>query len=319
MKRHHGVSALAILAAISGCSDDKNPSRSDSSLPTVEISSPEIPVQSGQETTYCYYFRMPTTDDLFMWQWQASFTPGVLRVALFGTGVEIEPPGTLSAASCALLKASGPTSTPSSWLFSGTHDGAEYQFPSDDGTGKPVGLSIPAGQPAYLWMHVFNPTTETIQVNVTIHGTAYALGTAVTRAESYVMMDGNLVIPPMSTGTFERTGPIPAADSKFASLTTHTNHLSDRTRARVDARVDGVLTTLVETTDWANPGTTFFGGLGLFTPSDGMLTHRCDYDNQTNRTVTTGDSVVDDEQCIALAYYFPADRPRLCYNGILIP
>jgi hypothetical protein len=103
------------------------------------------------------------------------------------------------------------------------------------------------------------------------------------------------------------------------SFTTHTNHLSDRTRARIDARVDGVLTTLVETADWANPGTRFFGGFGFFTPSDGMITQRCDYDNRTNRTVTAGSSVVDDELCIALGYYFPADRPRFCYNGNLIP
>jgi len=51
------------------------------------------------------------------------------------------------------------------------------------------------------------------------------------------------------------------------------------------------------------------------------LTYECSYDNtgtNANRTIQTGDSALDDEQCMAVGYYFPATKPGFCFNSTVV-
>jgi hypothetical protein len=41
----------------------------------------------------------------------------------------------------------------------------------------------------------------------------------------------------------------------------------------------------------------------------------CTYSNPSNLTIQTGDSEEFDEQCFAIAYFFPATKPLVCVNG----
>ena len=291
------------------------------SSPTVTITTPEVTVQSGQEISYCYYFHVPNANDMFMKQWRATFSAGVQRAALFYMEVDVQPEGTLSSQNCAPSVIQSATinnqvtNIIGTWAFSANRSGDEYQFPADDGTGKPVGLSTLAGQRAYVWIHMFNPTTGPLQVSMTLHGTAYPLNTAVTRADSFVTFNGNLNIPAFANKTEQRTCAVPGSDAKFISFTMHTNRQSVSTT--VSAMINNVQTNLFEGTNWEAPGLRTFSAPDFFTPPDGRITYRCDYVNPTNRTITTGNSTGTDEMCMMLSHYFPAPRPRFCFNDIL--
>jgi hypothetical protein len=277
----------------------------------LEVATPAVPLQAGQEIAYCYYFRIPAAADLFIKQWKAkSFAPGVRRVVLTLTSSDAKPPGTMSAVNCFFGGAEG-----TSWAFSANKSGAELNFPGNDGTGKPVGQLVLAQQPAYLWIHMLNSTADVINPRVEIQGTGYAPGTNVTRADSFVMYKLGVELPPNSTAAFEDTCPMPAADSKLVALTMHTNGLATKTSMK--AMVDGSSATVFESTNWEDPGIKYFQAPRFLAPDNKRVLYRCEYANTTNRKVGTGDSPVNDEVCMSMAHYFPATRSRICYNDFL--
>ena len=59
----------------------------------------------------------------------------------------------------------------------------------------------------------------------------------------------------------------------------------------------------------------------LYAFATNQLTYECSYDNtgtNANRTIQTGDSALDDEQCMAVGYYFPATKPGFCFNSTVV-
>lgn len=199
------------------------------------------------------------------------------------------------------------------WAYKATEPNASFEFPADDGTGAPVGLIVPGSQPAYLWMHVRNPTASPISAHVKVVGTEYPADTAVTRADPLVTYNGQLFIPPGATNDMEaQTCTLPAG-MKFTSMTTQTNKLSVHTFVR-----DGI-TTVFESTDPMDPGVRRITAAPFLTFASGQISYRCDYANPGLTTVLSGDSVQFDETCIAFGFYFPSTTPRLCYNGSMIP
>lgn len=289
-------------------------------LPSFDVTTPAVPLQGGQEIAYCYYFRVPAAADLFIKQWKAkSLAPGVKRVVLTLTSSDVKPPGTMSAQNCMFrgdtITSGVPVPTATSWAFTANRSGDQLNFPSDDGTGKPVGQLVVANQPAYLWIHMINPTLDVLNPRVEIQGTGYASGTGVTRADSFVTYYGDVDLPANSTAGFEDTCPLPAADSKLVALTMHTNRLA--TKTSIKAMVDGSSTTVFESTNWEDPGIKYFQAPRFLSPDNKRILYRCEYANTTNRKVTNGDSPANDEVCMSMSHYFPATRSRFCYNNFL--
>jgi hypothetical protein len=315
---------LAALAACGGSGGGGSAPRGNPPAPvSFGINTPEVDVQSGQEIVWCYYFRLPTSAELFIKQWNATFTPGVERIVLQFVPVATRNDGTMTSIDCGM--AVGALSAPPlpTWAFTATVSGDEFIFPDNDGTGKPVGLQAAAGQPAILWIHMLNSTVNVIRPRVELTGQTYAPGTAVTRADSFLTWMPSLGIQAMSekTNTWSCSTPVGA---KFFSMTTHTNHLAKSTSISTADPNGGAPIKLFEksfanTPGSLNPGKRRFGAPAFATFTNDQMTWSCTHLNNTNRTVIAGESVVFDESCTAVMLTFPANEARGCYGDLELP
>lgn len=70
------------------------------------------------------------------------------------------------------------------------------------------------------------------------------------------------------------------------------------------------------TTDWQNPAIAQFGPPTFYQfGAAERLTYECTYNNTLGQTIRTGDSWATDENCVGLAYFFPATTPLLCIDN----
>jgi hypothetical protein len=298
------------LECTSGCTYDTS-----GCTPGFRVVSPDVEIVAGQEIVYCYYFRLPNVEPAAVKAWISHMPAPAKRLVLVLTDTDAQPPGTQST-QCQLL--GGSTAVPE-WSYAANERDVEFDFPSDDGTGTPVGQMIVPSQPAYLWIHYKNETTEPVTGHVELTGISYGTGRAVTRADSFVAENRALSLAPMSEYDCLPTDPcvrdscpVPA-DAKFFSLTTHTNGLSTHTAVK-DA--DSVL---FQSTDPDHPGARTLGAPPFITFTSGQLTYECGYKNPTNRTIHPGESVTTDERCVALAFFFPSTGPKFCLDHVVIP
>lgn len=158
-------------------------------------------------------------------------------------------------------------------------------------------------------MHNLNPTAGVINGGVTLDAEALENGVGFTETATFVTYDGNIAIPAQTTNyEVSQTCTVPT-DVRFWWMSTHTHNHAIHT-----AILDST-TTVFEGTDWANPGAQVWASAPFFTFNSGALTHQCTYDNGTAQTISSGDSYVTDEQCMAITYFFPASKPLWCVNG----
>jgi hypothetical protein len=190
-------------------------------------------------------------------------------------------------------------------------------MPTDDGNGQPVGMDVKPGQVGFIQMHYLNQGEEDIKVHVTLNAEAYDAGVTATKTFAYVTFNGNISIPPMSTGTkATNTCAIPAT-SKVWLMSTHAHKQAVHTEVR-----DGMPTStnvVFASDEWEHPGAKAWMTSPFYTFASGKLTYECTYNNPTNRTITTGDSAQTDEMCMATGYYFPATKATICYNNFIVP
>lgn len=270
-----------------------------------EIRTPDIEIQPMQEVSYCYYFRTPNTEPVAVRQWRSQMTAGGRDVRLVLTSSDIHPPGTVSVVNCGAVGAIPVTA------YVAHQPVAEFTFPADDGSGRPVGQIIPPNQSGYLRVHYQNPSPDQpISVAVEVEAVGYAANTAVTRADPYVAYTGDISIPPKSSGSAVDTCQTPSG-AQFFSMSTYSHKFSVHTYIKHGDAV------VFESTDFANPGSGTWNA-PFFSFASGKLTYQCDYVNPLNLTIRTGNSHQYEEECIAFAYYFPSTGPGVCYNGTIL-
>ena len=185
----------------------------------------------------------------------------------------------------------------------------EFDFPTDDGTGKAVGQLIPANQAGFLQIHFINPTGTDAPAHVAIEATGYG-STSVTEAAPFVTYNTMISIPAQSVADVTQTCNTPAG-ATFLSLAMYTHKYSTDTHIR-----DGV-TSVYDDSDWSNPQVLRFGTPFLSFSTD-QLTFECDYNNVTNATIVSGDNVAINEQCMAFGFYVPSVGPQFCLDGVLV-
>jgi hypothetical protein len=290
-----------------GCSDKQG----CASVPPpfgFKIVSPPVVLPGFQEIGYCYYFRTPNAADLAVQKWRATLGPGAKRVNVVFTDGDAQPPFTQSSsAACAAIVPTG-SSVVRHWAFTAYQASTEYTFPGDDGSGKPIGLMIPPGQAAYLYIHYRNPTDNPLTTHVEVEPVPYARGTEVTPARSFVTYNNSLNIPAGEIADSEtQTCTVPPG-AKFFYVTTYAH------QQMVHAYVRDGITTVFESTDPFNPGSRSWTP-PFFTFATGKLTHEFVYANPTNRTITSGPSNATDEEAITLSYFFPATAGKICFDG----
>jgi hypothetical protein len=279
--------------------------------PAFRITTPDVPLNPGDEITFCYYFQTPNTSELSIKRWASHMTPGSHDMVVFLTPTMMQPPGTMSASNCG-FGATGPV-----WTYSAQAPDAETALPLDDGHGIPVGQPIKAAQYGFIQVHYLNATGGIVQAHVQLEVYAHDAGVLTTPAGPFVTYNDHITIGPgtpanptpgMISGTcdFHTTaGPI-----TFYAMTTHTH------KQGVHAFVTDGPAMVVDNTSWDHPRTRIWTAAPFFAFSTSALSYQCDYLNPNNRTIGTGSNPTTDEVCMVVGYYFPAPggAGHLCWD-----
>jgi hypothetical protein len=313
-------SSLASLAACAGdpamMGDDGGGSGSGSGSgggmlePPVrgfQITTPEITIQAHEEITYCYYFKTPNTEAYTVKRWESVMTTGSHHLILFTTPQLGQPEGTVSSTSCSVTGGGG--ANIASWVYSAQNAQQDLALPADDGTGKPVGMDIAAGQPAFLQMHYNNTGDEAIVAKAVINAEAYDAGVATTKTFAYVTYDGDINIPGGGAPHTESMDCNISPTSKVWLMSTHAHQLATHTEVRDGAAV------AFQSDDWEHPGAQTWMTAPFYSFSSGKLTTSGTWSNPGTTVVHDGDSANTEEMCMASGYYFPATKTTICYNG----
>lgn len=274
--------------------------------PAFVVETPQIEIAAGEDVIKCFYLHMPNATDVAVKTWKSTKTVGVGHAALILSKTDRDTPGTVSANGCAMGAAD------TTWVYSAYKPMDGWSFPADDGAGKPVAKTINAAQPAYVLMHLTNPTAAPIMAKVRIDGIAHPANVATTAAEPYTAFDANMNIAPGGVNETEGYSCDVPAGSKIAWLSTHSRKLTTQTKVSTGASV------LFTATNWEDPGA-LIGAAPFKTFTNDKVDVECTYSNAGGAGTVTAGETVNDEACTLLAYVFPAVKPRLCVNGSLVP
>jgi hypothetical protein len=273
-----------------------------------QVISPDVTIMPGQEITYCYYFRTPNTEELAIKKWSSAMTPGSHHMILYTTQTERMPAGTVSSGGCSSF---GVNNVPS-WTYSAQTPTQELALPADDGAGKPLGQRIAAGTPAYLEMHYLNGSDSPLKAHVTLNAEAHEAGAVFTQTAPYVTYNTQISVGPGATNVVEtQTCNVPA-NVKFWTMSTHAHKQAVKTAVK-----DGTAVAF-SSTDWEHPGSATWLATPFFTFASSKLTYECTYNNIGDNkmdTVVSGPSAEKNEMCMAVGYYFPANKSLFCLNS----
>jgi hypothetical protein len=303
--------ALVLAVTLGACGSDgsggddatTDPDANPTITHDLELVSPDISIDPGQEVTYCWYFRAKNTKPLAIKHWQSTMTLGSHHLILYTTKDEVMPPGMVST-DCGSM-ANGLAV----WSYSAQTPEAELRLPSDDGTGKPLAMEIGANQPGFIQMHYNNRSDQVIKAHVVVTADALPDGAVYTRTAAYVTYNGEINIPAGAIGSVASMSCNVPSTSKFWVMTTHAHKQATHTAVK-----DGA-TIVFESSDWEHPGTKQWD-TAFYTFASGKLTYECTYNNPRTYPIMDGDSAQYNEMCMASGYFFPATKPVFCYDSL---
>jgi hypothetical protein len=279
-----------------------------------QLQSPEITIPAGKELTYCWYFKTPNSELMSIKRWVSHMTEGSHHLILFFTPQLAQPEGTVSADKCGV---GGSATNIPSWIYAAQNVDADMPLPADDGTGKPLGMDVPAGQPAYVQMHYLNSTDADLKVHVTINAEAHDAGVVATKTAAYVTFNGNINIPAGAMNVKATNTCNISTNQKVWLMSTHAHKQAIHTEVR-DGEPSST-NVVFSSDDWEHPGVRAWMTSPFYTFTTGRLTYECTYNNPNDYDIRTGDSAATDEMCMASGYVFPANKATICYNNFTLP
>jgi hypothetical protein len=266
----------------------------------------------------CYYFRTPNTQTVAINRWASEMSPFARELRVFvvrdeaGQAVDVQPPGTLSSVNCSIFGNSPSTALPE-WVYDAHAATDALALPADDGFGKPLAIELGPRSAMFFKIHLVNPGVDPVTARVTLHAEALAPGVAYTKSATFFTYANSLQIPGDSIDHVEsRTCSTPTG-VRFWRWTTHTHARSTRTA------IEDAGSLVFESFDGSNPGAVTFGAPSFFSFSTDRITYECTYTHPGNNTIVSGENRGTDEQCMAVGFFFPATRPRLCLSNLLVP
>ena len=266
---------------------------------TFTIQTPSFTLQPGEEKFYCFYTTLPTTEVRGIHAMASHMTPGSHHMIVFKTETQQQPDGTFVECQNFGMGNDLPV-----WLYASQDPDQEMTLPED------IAIPLIAQQPVLVNMHYINQTEAPITADVHVDLTAFPATTHYHEAHAYVTFNDQINIAPGATGTVSGTCDVDS-DVKFVALTTHSHRYT--TSAAV---LDGSAQVL-ETLDWEHATVNRYGDPYLHF-SSGKLTYRCSYHNTTDQPLTTGESALTNEMCMAVGLYFPASRDHYCLNSFTL-
>jgi len=261
-----------------------------------QIVTPDIEIQPGEEVTYCYYTTVDIDEAVGVKKWSSTMAAGSHHLIVYFTDNEVYPDGTVTE-DCGGSGAGIPY-----WTYSaGT---PEYENAMPDG----VGMTVGARQHLYVQLHYLNPSPSTpITANAVITAEHYAPGEEYIPAAAFITYHTGISIPPNGTATATGTCTNVPAGANFFTLSTHAH------RRAIHPEVHDGDAMVFESDDWEHPGATDWRTSPY--QFSGSLVYSCDYQNDLDQTVTTGDSAATDEMCMAVGYFYPAPGgPEFCIS-----
>jgi hypothetical protein len=280
---------------------------------TVTIAVPATQIAPGEEADYCYYFRMPNAYAAGVSKFASTLDPVVFHASLHtthgigGQPVELHPPGTMQAGICGW--GSGGNASAVRRLYWAREPSTSVTMPTDDGSGTPVAVGATAAQPAALEMHFLNSTDQPINGAVALTITLLPPWIDFTNTATYITYNSNISVPPNGTAPATDTCAVPAS-TKFWWFSTHTHSFA------ILAELKNGSSPIVVTPNWAAPAVATFAAPTFyqFAPTE-KLTYSCTYQNNEGFAVNAGDSYHNNENCVAITYFFPATRSMICFNN----
>jgi hypothetical protein len=273
-----------------------------------QIITPDIVIPAGGEETYCYYTTVHLDQATGIKRWSSVMSPGSHHLIVFFTNDAQAADGTLTP-NCGFAGGSG-LNFPI-WTYSAQTPEQEMLMP--DG----IGMQVAQDQHMFIQMHYLNTdTSNPITVHVTVNADTYAPDVQYTPSSAFVTYSTDISLDPApATGSNEHSCAIPSG-ATFYALGTHSHRRSTMTWVK-----DGS-TEIFRSDDWEHPHdldsarySAEFGSSPYYQFS-GDLTYHCDYQNDIDQQVTSGDSAATNEMCMAVGYYFPATTATFCINGI---
>ncbi len=274
-----------------------------------QLRSPDIVIPKGEEHTYCWYTTVPLTADTGVKKWESQMTPGSHHLIVFMTSTALKPDGTL-VDGCGITGGSGGLGNFPVWSYSAQTP--TQSAPMPDG----VGMEISANQHLYVQLHYLNTTDHDLTVHSTINGWTFKPTDTFMKAAAFVTFNTQIAIPPadpaMTVYPFKATCSNTPVGVNFFAMSTHSHRRSHETKV-----FDGA-TQILDSTDWEHPTIKSYltdTPTWDFYKFNGQLSYECDYINDLNQEVRTGDSAATDEMCMAVGYFYPADGgPVFCIN-----
>jgi hypothetical protein len=267
-----------------------------------QILTPDIEIGPSEEVTYCYFTTVPIEQAAGVARWESRMTPGSHHLILYFTSSLGRPEGTLTEA-CDI--SSGGLDVPV-WVYASQKPESRSPMPAG------VGMDVAARQPAVVQMHYLNTSDQALVASVAINGHTYGPGESYLEAAPYITFNTEISVPPGQSSSVSGSCPVDG-EANFFTLSTHSHRFSTQTRVR-----DGQAM-VVESDNWEDPEAREWPGEPFFHFASGTLTYECEYFNFTDQTVNTGDSAETDEMCMAVGYFFPADRAVFCVNSYVVP
>ena len=282
---------------------------------------PAFDVPAGSEMYFCYHFQTPNDREIALKTLTANMQGAAAKdLDVILTSANIWPAGTLSAANCQLPPFALPPELQAASIYR-THNASDtLTFPEDDGTGKPLAMTIPAKQTGFIRMRVVNPTDNVAKVSASLAAKALPTGAAYTRTAPLITSNTEIDVPANAVNDVETKSCDVPVGAKFWRVTTHTH------RRGVSARVLDGADPVVVTNGWEAPSVATFSAPAFKTFASGKLTYSCTYTNPGPRRLA-GSSPSLDEACMAVTYYFPVTATssflselgaRFCLNDGLI-
>jgi hypothetical protein len=284
---------VPVLLLMAACADDPAVAQ------IMHVTTPEFTLQPGEEKFYCYFTSLPSADSGIR-RVASSMTPGSHHMIVFKTKEAGQPDGTFGECDGFGGMDGGSGGIPV-WLYASQTPEGELVLP--DG----VGLALDKDQPIFVNMHYVNIGEEPITAHVDLELETLPPGTTYDEARGYITYNTEIDIAPGQIGTAGGSCDVDP-EAKFLMMSTHSHQYT------MTATVRNGDATVLETNDWAH-ATVARWDAPYFQFTTGKLEYECMYRNTTNIPLTTGESALANEMCMAVGLMFPATGDTFCLNN----
>lgn len=279
------------------CASDSGVATEDTIAFTIK--SADVTLAPGEESTKCFYFHTPNTENLRVHKWVSDMTPGSHHMIYFSSLGGTQPPdGTVD--DCEAAGQPLP-------VYGAQTPHHEADFPLDD-VGVQLAQVVTPNAAGYFQMHYVNATDAPLVASVELSAYALPPEQTFTRTDLFGTYNADISIPAHATNYKVSATCGVTQGAKFWSMSTHAHKQAVSTEVRDGSQM------LFKSADWEHPGSTEWRAPEFF-EFKGQITWECTYDNigsNANNVIRAGQSARTNEMCMATGYYFPAAGPRGC-------